>query len=165
MSGQEPTTSAGTETAVTPLRVLAFTLETTAFAFPITQVQEILTLPPIVPLPRTPSFVRGVANLRGTIIPVVDLRDRLGLPPKAPDESTRLVVVRTGPKTAGFIVDTVTDVLDILPDALSELPAVAGRVSRDVLTGIGRVGDQVFLVVRTETLLEDAPYSDERAAG
>ena len=97
-------------------KYLTFQLGDESFGVPVTKVQEIIRLPPITPVPHMPAHVRGVTNLRGRVIPVVDLRARLGLPPLATAPRTCMIVVHLrlatgGQSSVGLIVDAVEEVL------------------------------------------------------
>jgi chemotaxis protein histidine kinase CheA len=127
------------------------------YGLPVLVVQEIVTLLPVTRIPRVPNFVRGVVNLRGHVIPVVDLRARLGMEPLAPDESTSaemcIVVVRLARRTLGLIVDSVREVLTLRRDATAALPPLGPRVRADFILGTGSAGERIAFLLDVERVL------------
>lgn len=121
-----PTTATHTPSAPLPLhQLVTFELFGELFALPILDVREIIRLLPITPVPNSPSFVEGVINLRGQILPVVDLRKRFGLPPEATTTKNRILVVEAGPGlTLGLIVDAARQVERIPAEAMLPPPAL-----------------------------------------
>jgi purine-binding chemotaxis protein CheW len=118
--------------------LVVFTLEGRAFALPVLDIGEILRMVAITHVPDTPAWVRGVINLRGQVIPVVDLRRRLGLQSSEIGLNTPILVVRTAERSLGLIADAVTDVIEVPDHDLSEPSDVGGR------------GQAISAVVRTD---------------
>ena len=106
---------------------LTFTLQNEEYGSEILKVQEIKGFSKITPIPNAPMFVRGVMNLRGTVVPVIDLRARFSMTEKEYDQFTCIVVVNVGTRVVGLVVDTVSDVLNIPNDAIADLRA--GRLN------------------------------------
>jgi purine-binding chemotaxis protein CheW len=104
------------------------------------------------PVPRAPSFVKGVINLRGRIIPVVDLRARFGMPEVEPTKETRIVVAESPSTRVGLIVDSVSEVLLVPTDAVEPTPAVAGGADAEYLRGIAKLGGRLVLLLELDGL-------------
>jgi purine-binding chemotaxis protein CheW len=129
------------------LQLVIFKIGEEEFGVEITRVKEIIRLQPITRIPRTPDFLEGVINLRGKIIPVVDLRRRLGLPPKEPDKKTRIIVIEEEDRMVGFLVDAVTEVLRI-PDQTTELPPnLKTGIDRSFITSIGILDKRLIILL------------------
>lgn len=124
---------------------------------PILTVQEIVSQQEITPVPRMPAHVRGVINLRGHVLAVVDLRVRLGLPAVPPTKRTCIVVAlipgADGPVVMGMLVDQVTEVLDISKDMIDVAPDLGGTINRSHLTGMARIGTKVAMILDLARLL------------
>jgi len=133
-------------------RYLTFHVADEAYAIAIQDVREIIGLLPITAVPQMPSAVLGVVNLRGRVIPVVDLRVRLGLPGGAPSARTCIVVVDTGAQT-GLIVDAVEEVVEILGEQIEPPPALCADADAAFVVGLGKLRDQVKIVLDVRRLL------------
>lgn len=128
-------------TAGAEQQVVALHLGDEIYGVDIACIHTVLTLQPITPLPNVPAAVRGVMNLRGRILPVLDLRTRFGLAPLAADgqKSARIVIVEAGDLMAGLIVDSVSEVMRLSAEAIEAPSALLGSAEGRCLTGIGRV--------------------------
>ncbi len=139
---------------------LTFTLGSESYGVDILSVQEIIGLPQLTRLPRCPGHVLGVMNLRGMVVPVVDLRRRLGLPP---DESSSpvVVVLHVGDKIMGAVVDGVSDVVHLSESQVQEPPEFAGAVRREYLRGLSRHDQDMLILLELDRLLapENAGYA------
>ncbi len=155
--------------AVASGKYLTFALETQTYGMPILCVKEIIGMTDITPLPGMPAAVRGVINLRGNIIPVVDLRLKFGMPERDYDDRTCIVVVESGRKEGagalqttggplsgrdGLIVDKVSEVLDIPQDSIEEPPRFRGTPAEWYLMGLGKVRDKVVMLLEVERILD-----------
>lgn len=136
-----------TETLNSLQQLVTFELFSEIFALPILDVREIIRMPTITPVPQAPSFVEGVINLRGQIIPVVDLRKRFGLSPKESDDETRIIVVELGNNMViGLVVDSVREVERIPSDTIAPPPAlVAGSIGSEYIKGISNHDDKMIV--------------------
>lgn len=134
-------------------QVVAFRLAAEAYGVNISQVREIVTLPPITHVPGAPPFVEGVINLRGQVIPVVDLRQRFGMPPAERSSETRVMVVEVGEFIIGLIVDGVSEVLTV-PGGQVEPPsaAIVGPHSA-FIRGVARLDERLLVLLGLEHLL------------
>jgi purine-binding chemotaxis protein CheW len=126
------------------------------YGLEVTKVQEIIRMLPVTRVPRAPAFVRGVINLRGRIIPVLELRTRFGMPTVEDARETCIVVVRTGALLMGIIVDQVRDVLDIHADEIQAVPDFGVRVDTAYLSGLARRDQRVVLLLEIERVLTTA---------
>jgi purine-binding chemotaxis protein CheW len=148
---------------------LTFTLGDEEYGVAILNVQEIKGYAPVTPIPNTPDWVRGVLNLRGTIVPVIDLRLRLGMPPAEYGPFTVIVVLAVGTKVVGAIVDAVSDVLTIPESDVQQTPDLgAGAVDLRFVGGIAQAGEKLVILLDAEAILhhdELAPLDEPRSAG
>jgi purine-binding chemotaxis protein CheW len=138
-------------------KYLTFRLADEEYGIGILGVQEIVSWMDITRIPRTPEFIRGVINLRGRVIPVLDLRARFGLPPQAQTPQTCIVVLQVrrdgGRITVGAIVDEVTEVLDLAPSQIDPVPEMGLAVDTAFLAGIGKSGQRVIILLEVARLL------------
>jgi purine-binding chemotaxis protein CheW len=131
---------------------LAFKLANELFAIEILRVQEIRGITPITPIPNAPAYIRGVMNLRGTIVPVIDLRMRFGLGEAEYNRFTVIIVVRLGARIIGLVVDAVSDVLDVATTDIEAAPDLGARVDTSFLSGMVHRGDEIILLLDLEQL-------------
>ena len=134
------------------LQLVALTLSNEEFALPITKVQEINHLVPITKLPQTPSFMEGIINLRGRIIPVVDLRKRFQLPLSDANEDTRIIIVEINGQTVGVIVDAVTEVVRLAAGNV-EPPPPAFILDAQYIHGIGKLENRLVILLNIDKIL------------
>jgi len=147
---------------------LTFALGDEEYGVAILNVQEIKGYAPVTPIPNTPPWVRGVMNLRGTIVPVIDLRLRLGMPAADYGPFTVIVVLAVGGKVVGAIVDAVSDVLSIPDGQVQQPPDLGVAIDVRFVGGIAQAGDKLVILLDAETLLrhDDLAALDEpRSAG
>ena len=138
-------------------KYLTFRMGKEEYGLEILKVFEIINLMPITEVPRMPDFVRGVINLRGRIIPVVDLRLKFGLPEMAYDDRTCIIIVQISRNDqevkTGLIVDRVCDVIKIRDDQFEETPSFGPSVDTRFLLGIGKVAQRVVLLLDVDEVL------------
>ena len=129
------------------LQLVSFHVGEEEFAIDILGVQEIIRMVELTPVPNAPYFVEGVINLRGKVIPIIDLRSRFSLPAADRTKDTRIIVVEISNTVLGFIVDSVEEVLR-LPESLIENPPSTGRGgSSEFHRGIGRVHGRLLILL------------------
>ena len=138
-------------------KFLSFDLDGEVYGFALGDVAEIMRLQRITPVPGVPSFLRGVINLRGTVVPVTDIRLRLGLGEREHDDRTCIVVVHAGGERIGVIVDTVREVVDVPTDRIQRNMAASAEDAAPFITGLGRVEDRVTILLDARKLLEWDP--------
>lgn len=154
-AGGSGETGAGRVAAKGPQQqFVGFKLDGTDYAISIMRIREIVLMPPITRLPQVPSYIEGLVNLRGTVIPVVNLRARFGLPSREFDEETRTIVVTIGDKTVGCVVDEVTKVLRIDADQLRPPPISLSSGARKHIAGLARQDDHMLILLDLDALLD-----------
>jgi purine-binding chemotaxis protein CheW len=138
-------------------QLVTFRLAGEELALPIKSVQEIIKLPEITKVPNTPSYVDGIGNLRGGILPIVNLRRRLGIESKERDDATRVVVINIGGVTTGFVVDSVSEVMHIEKGILEPPPATSSGIEGQYLRGIAKIDDgkRLVLVLAEDQILPE----------
>ncbi len=141
------------------LQLVSFKIGEEEFGVDILSVQEINRMSQITKVPNTPEFIEGVINLRGRIIPVIDLRVKLGLPRKAHGKDTRIVVVELKGQTIGFIVDEVSEVLRIPKNITEPPPEMIGGVKTDYITSIGKLEDRLLILLDLEKILSTLEFN------
>jgi purine-binding chemotaxis protein CheW len=134
-------------------KYLTFGLSGEDYGTQILKVREIIGLLDITPVPQMPDSVKGVINLRGRVIPVVDLRLKFGMPEGEYNDETCIIVVDVGQLT-GIIVDTVQEVLDISDDQIDPPPPLGAGVDTCYVLGIGKVKDDVKILLNIDKVLE-----------
>jgi purine-binding chemotaxis protein CheW len=132
---------------------LTFTLGEEAYGVEILKVQEIRGYSAITPIPNTPPHVRGVMNLRGAIIPVVDLRLQFGMIEAEYNQFTVIIVVTVGTKTVGVIVDSVSDVLNMARADIQDTPDLGVQVDASVINGIAKAGEKLVALLDIDRVL------------
>lgn len=136
------------------LQLVSFNLGNEEYAVDILKVQEINRMVEITTIPNAPSYVEGVINLRGKVIPVINLRKKFGFESKEMDAHSRIIVVDVG-NTVGLIVDSVSEVLRLSSDTVEPPPRMTGNSSADYILGIGKLKDRLLILLDIETLLKD----------
>ncbi len=145
-------------------KFLTFFLAGEEYGLEILKVQEIIGMMPITPVPRTPSHIRGVVNLRGKVIPVVDLRLKFGMSFKEQNDETCIIVVQANEVQTGIVVDSVSEVLDIPPQAIEDAPSFGSSVNSDYILGIGKAEGKVKLLLDIDKVLTTEDAADLSAA-
>lgn len=129
------------------LQLVSFKLGNEEFGVDILKVQEINRMLDITEVPNSPDFVKGVVNLRGRIIPVIDLRSRLNMPTLDHTNKTRIVVIELEGNTVGFIVDEVNEVLRIPKNITEPPPAMVSGIDSDYITAVGKLEDRLLILL------------------
>ena len=150
-------------------KYLTFKLDAEEFGIEILKVQEIIKMMPITRVPRTPVFVRGVINLRGKVIPVVDLRLKFDMEGKVNTDKTCVIVVTvrrtTGAVIMGIIVDEVSEVLDVAGSSIEPAPEFGSSVDTSFILGMGKVGDRVVTLMDVDRVLSGEEVATVAAVG
>ena len=138
-------------------KFLTFSLAGEEYGLEILKVQEIIGIMNITPIPRTPAFVKGVMNLRGKIIPIVDLRLKFEMEAKEQTEETCVIVVQVSGRnkdvTMGVVVDRVSEVVDISSGQIESAPSFGTSVNTDYILGMGKIGDKVVILLDVDKVL------------
>src|SRR4051794_35489398 len=141
-------------------QLVVFELGAELYGVEIARVHEIIRLQTVTRVPRAPAFVEGVINLRGKVIPVVDLRRRFGLPSAEHTRSSRIVVVEIGDQVVGIVVDGVSEVLRVNNATIEPPSPVVAGVESDYLHGIAKLPDRLVILLNLDRVLA----RDERRA-
>lgn len=137
-------------------KYLTFVLGSEVYGIDIQFVREIIGMQSITRVPDVPAYIKGVINLRGKVIPVMDVRTRFGMADRPYDERTCIVVILVGAWLVGLIVDTVSEVLDIPRADIEPPPEAFGQRQDHFIAGLGKVGDQVRMLIDAQKLLGGA---------
>lgn len=135
-----------------PIQLVTFSIGEEEFGVDILKVQEIIRTMEITKVPRAPEFVEGVINLRGKVIPIVDLRKRFGLETRDHDKHTRIIVIEINQMIVGFVVDSVSEVLRIPANTVEPPPVVSGLES-EYISGVGKLQDRLLILLDLNRLL------------
>ena len=140
-------------------KYLTFELANEEYGIGILKVKEIIGMMPVTSVPQTPEFLKGVINLRGKVIPVVDLRTKFGMPFREDTDKTCIIVVqieRNGQlATMGIIVDEVSEVLDINADQIDPPPEFGMNIRTDFILGIGKLEQKVVILLDVDKVLSE----------
>ena len=137
----------------TLIQLVSFKIGEEEFGVDITKVQEIIRMVDITRVPNAPHFVEGVINLRGKVIPIIDMRKRLELDSKDYDKDTRIVVVEIEGKIVGFIVDSVSEVLRINQAVTEAPPPMVAGINSEFITSIAKLDDRLLILLDLERVL------------
>ncbi|MDD4602102.1 Chemotaxis protein CheW [bioreactor metagenome] len=135
------------------VQLVVFKLGREEYGIGILQVQEIKRMTDITRVPHTPQYIKGVINLRGSVLPVLDLRKRLNLPAQDDCDATRIIIVKVEDITVGMIVDSVSEVTALNQDHI-ELPStVVGGVAANYLSGVGKQDDRLLILLNLNEII------------
>lgn len=129
------------------IKVIVFKLGSEEYGIEVDKVQTIERMMPITRVPKTYSFIKGVINLRGVVIPVIDLRGRFGIVEAEHTDQTRVIIVSVNEMEVGFIVDSANDVIDLNPDSIDTPPDVVGGIKAKYLDGVAKIGEDRLLIM------------------
>ncbi len=135
-------------------KLLGFMLSDEEYVIDILEIKEIVRLQPITEVPRVPGYLKGIVTLRGVIVPIFDLRSRLGLKEIAYGPDTRIVVVYRGEEYAGLIVDSITQVMQVKAESIEPPPPTIGVVEAEYIKGVTRYRDRLVIVLNLERVLD-----------
>ncbi|MDR1685160.1 MAG: chemotaxis protein CheW [Desulfovibrio sp.] len=135
------------------LQLVTFSIGEEEFGVDILKVQEIIRTMEITKVPRAEAFVEGVINLRGKVIPIIDLRRRFGLDSKVHDKHTRIIVIEINNMIVGFVVDSVSEVLRIPAGTVEPPPPVVAGVDSEYISGVGKLQDRLLILLDLDKLL------------
>lgn len=135
------------------LKLVVFTLGKEEYGVQVDRVRTIERMQPITRVPKTPKFVKGVINLRGVVIPIIDLRERFGLEVAEYTDDTRIIIVRQESVEVGLIVDSANDVVDIEDGHIEEPPEIVGGIRAKYLDGIAKLENRLLVLLNLEEVL------------
>jgi len=135
------------------IQLVTFSIGEEGFGVDILKVQEIIRTMEITRVPKAPDFVEGVINLRGNVIPIIDLRKRFGLETRAHDKHTRIIVIEINNMIVGFVVDSVSEVLRIPANTVEPPPPVVAGLESEYISGVGKLEDRLLILLDLDRLL------------
>ena len=144
------------ETVNDELKLIIFKLGREEYGMDILRVQEIKRMMGITRVPSTPKFIRGVINLRGSVLPVIDLRTRLGLAENELTEAARIIVVLVNDGIVGFIVDEVVEVTTIYTQDVEAAQTLSSGLSADFITGIAKADNRLYIMLNPDAIVNIA---------
>lgn len=139
---------------------VTFQLENETYGINVMQVQEVLRVSEIAPVPGAPDYVMGIINLRGNVVTVLDTRRRFGLPPKEVDDSTRIVVIEANDSVVGILVDSVAEVVEMRRSAVETSPSVGNDESSRYIEGVAHRDGELLILVDINKLLSDEEWAE-----
>lgn len=142
------------KTSMNDMKVIVFQLVDKEYVIPVSQVQSIEKIMHITRVPKTPSFVKGVINLRGVITPIIDLRERFDLQANTLDDRSRMIMIKLDDMEVGLIVDAANDVLDIPFSAIEPQPDVVGSIESEFIAGIAKLDRRLLVLLQLEKVLD-----------
>ena len=129
------------------MQIVQFKLADISYGVDVTQVQGVVEVEFITKVPNAPIFVEGVTNLRGEVIPVIDLRKKFGSPERGPDEDFKMIVIGRGQRAMGVMVDSVNVVMDISSDEIDEIPNIVTSIDDDGVLGVAKQEDYLIVLL------------------
>lgn len=146
------------------MRWVTFRLDKEKYCVNVMQVQEVLRITEIAPVPGAPSFVLGIINLRGNVVTVVDTRRRFGLVPKDNDDASRIVIIEVNSNVIGMLVDSVADVVDLRKSDIETAPNVGTDESSKYIQGVASREGELLIVIDLNKFLSEEEWGDMTAA-
>lgn len=143
------------QAAVQGREYLTFRLGDEEYGVDILRVQEIRSYDPVTRIANAPGFIKGVINLRGNIVPIVDMRVRLQLGLAAYDPTTVVIILNVDTRTVGVVVDGVSDVVALKPEELRPPPELGGALDTRYVTGLGALEDRMLILIDIESLINE----------
>lgn len=155
-------TTAGAEpTAKDPIiQLVTFCLEEETYGINVMQVQEVLRVSEIAPVPGAPSYVLGIINLRGNVVTVIDTRSRFGLPPGEITDASRIVIIESEKQVVGILVDSVAEVVELRSSEIDQAPNVGNEENSRYIQGLATQENDLLIVVDLNKLLTEDEWSE-----
>ena len=162
---EEQSTATLTAEAGDVQELVTCTLNDVEFGLDINAVQEIVRIPKITPIPRSPDYVEGVANLRGNVLPVISSRQRFGMPDKK-DENNRVIVVELNGAPTGLVVDAVREVMHVKKEAVEPTPPVVHGVDSKFLSGVVKLdeGKRLIMLLSHDEIIDLGDFATSESA-
>jgi purine-binding chemotaxis protein CheW len=139
---------------------VTFHLENEKYGIKVMQVQEVLRMTEIAPVPGAPHYVLGIINLRGNVVTVIDTRRRFGLPEIENDDETRIVIVEANNNVVGILVDSVAEVVDLKVSEIETAPNVGNDESSKYIQGVSSRENELLILVDVNKLLSEEEWQD-----
>jgi len=134
-------------------QLISFSVGEEEYGLELLRVKEVIRMREITWLPKAPSFVKGIINLRGDVIPIIDLRDKFGLESREDTAQTRVIVVEIEGRLLGLVVDSASQVVRIAADQIDPPPPVPGGFSQELITGVGKIDDRLVILLNADSIL------------
>ena len=162
--------SAGSQTGLAAtadsMQLISFMLGEETYGIEITKIREIIRVGQITQIPETPGYIKGLINLRSTVIPVIDLRTRFGLPEGELTDESRIMVLNVSERMIGIVVDAVSEVLRITGDQISEAPPTVASQGNEYMIGLVRLEEQLLILLDVDKLFGEQRLTEmDEAAG
>lgn len=139
---------------------VTFYLDNEKYGIKVMQVQEVLRMTEIAPVPGAPDYVLGIINLRGNVVTVLDTRKRFGLPEKEPNDATRIVIIEARGQVVGILVDSVAEVADLRNSQIESTPNVGSDESSKYIQGVSSHNEQLLILVDVDKLLSTDEWQE-----
>ena len=156
--------SAGSQTGLAAtadsMQLISFMLGEETYGIEITKIREIIRMGQITQVPETPPYIKGLINLRSTVIPVIDLRARFGLAEGEQTDESRIMVLNVGSRMIGIVVDAVSEVLRVSGEQISEAPPTVASQGNEYMTGLVRLEEHLLILLDADKLFGE----EEKAA-
>ncbi len=144
-------------------QIVVFTLGKEEYGIPINVIREIIKTPESTKLPDVPDFVEGIINLRGKVIPIIDLHKRFGLTSiKERSNESRVLVLEIAGQTVGIMVDEVTEVLKLPEEAVENPPKIVAGKQNSILEGVGKLGERLLILLNPNVTLLSPELDEEQ---
>jgi len=140
-------------TTATPLEFLAFTLSQEEYGIDIQKVQELRGYDTVTRIANAPEFIKGVVNLRGIIVPIVDMRIKFNLGTPTYDQFTVVIILNIGHRVMGMVVDSVSDVITLTPEQVKPAPEMGSTLNTSHLIGLGSLGNRMLILMDIDKLM------------
>ena len=153
--------SAAESTAGDPvIQLVTFRLKDESYGINVMQVQEVLRICEIAPVPGAPAYVLGIINLRGNVVTVIDTRTRFGLPTTERDDASRIVIIESDQQVVGILVDSVAEVVELRQSEIDSAPNIGNDESSRYIQGVASRDEDLLIVVDLNKLLTDEEWSE-----
>ncbi len=144
------------ESAAASIQVVSFAVGKEKYGVHIGQVQEIIRMTELTRLPQTEEYVKGIINLRGNIIPIIDMRSKFSMEELEYSELTRVIVVNMAEKLVGMVVDSVAKVIELPEKNIEEAPRILHGISKEYIDGIGKMDNDMIIILKIDKVLSTA---------
>lgn len=141
------------------IQLVTFHLDGEIYGIDVMQIQEVLRVTEIAPVPGAPPYVLGIFNLRGNVVTVIDTRDRFSLPPGEITDSTRIVIIESDKQVVGILVDGVAEVVELNTERIDPAPNVGDDESSRYIQGVATLDDKLLIVVDLNKLLTENEWT------
>ncbi len=142
------------------IQLVTFRLKDETYGINVMQVQEVLRVSEIAPVPGAPGYVLGIINLRGNVVTVIDTRTRFGLPTTELDDSSRIVIIESDQQVVGILVDSVAEVVELRQSEIDTAPSIGSEESSRYIQGVASRDEDLLIVVDLNKLLSDEEWSE-----